>query len=199
MGHQKLAKEREMRLAETTETRCSLQSLEGRLRADLEDGKKAVHALVATTQQELVKEKDVCLAETIELRQVFECRLELLREGSFQVVNEVVKDVHDKLQKLGGELVAIQKERDAADDAITALTMVMKNSIEKERVEREKTDNDIKTQINKIKRELTEERDGSENDTSQTGTTLSPLPQASNTEVRSRSTSWSTSECSQTI
>merc|ERR1712007_272873 len=172
MGHQKLAKEREMRLAETTETRCSLQSLEGRLRVDPEDGKKAVHALVATTQQELVKEKDVCLAETIELRQVFERRLELLREGSFQAVNEV----HDKVQKLGGELVAMQKERAAADDAFTALTMVMKNSIEKERVEREKTDNDIKTQINKIKRELTEERDGSENDTSQTGTTLSPLP-----------------------
>merc|ERR1712007_103174 len=167
----------------------------GRLRVDLEDGKKALRALVVTTQQELVKQKDVCLAETIELRQGFERRLELLREESFQVGNAV----HDTVQKLGGKLVAMQKERVVADDAITALIMVMKNSIEKERLEREKTDNDIKTQINHIKKELTEERDESENDTSKTGTILTPLWQASDTEVRSRSTSWSTSECSQTI
>merc|ERR1712007_115559 len=35
---------------------------------DLQDGKKALHALVVTTLQELVKQKDVCLAETIELQ-----------------------------------------------------------------------------------------------------------------------------------
>merc|ERR1712007_418149 len=165
----------------------------GRLRVDLEDGKTALHALVVTTEQELVKQKDVCLAETIELRQGFERRLELLREESFQVGNEV----HDQVQKFGGELVAMQKERVVADDAITALIMVIKNLIQKERLAREKTDNDIKTQINNIKQELTEERDGSENDTSKTGT-LSPLWQASDTGVRSRSTSWSTSEYSQT-
>merc|ERR1712007_270329 len=68
-------------------------------------------------------------------------------------------EVHDKVQKIGGELVAMQKERVGADDAITALIMVIKNSIEKERLEREKTDKG----------------------------------------VRSRSTSWSTSEYSQTI
>merc|ERR1712007_18302 len=141
---------------ETTEIRCSLQRLKGGLREDLEDGKKALHALVVTTQQEFVKQKDVCLAETMELRQGFERRLELLREE--QVRNEV--------HKLGGELVAMQKERVVADDAITALITVVKNSIEKERLE-------------------------SENDTSKTGTMLSPLWQASDTEVRSRSTSWS--------
>merc|ERR1712007_114436 len=80
------------RLDETTETRCSLQRLEGRSRVDLQDGKKVLHALVVTTEQELVKQKDVCLAETIELRQGFERRLELLREESFQVGNEA----HDK-------------------------------------------------------------------------------------------------------
>merc|ERR1712007_226422 len=83
------------------------------------------------TQQELVKQKDVCLAETIEL-QGFERGLELLREESFQVGNEV----HDKVQKLGGELVAMRKERVVADDAITALIMVIRDSIEKERLER---------------------------------------------------------------
>merc|ERR1712107_570319 len=97
-------------------------------------------------------------------------------------------EVHNKVQKLGGELLVMQKEHVVAYDAITALIMVMKNSIEKERLEREKTDNDIKTQINNIKQELTKERDESENDTSKT------LWQASDTEVRSRSTSWSTSE-----
>merc|ERR1712007_227574 len=183
--HQDLSREREMRLDETTEIRCSLQRLKGGLRVDLEDGKKALHALVVTSQQEFVKQKDVCLAETMEFRQGFERRLELLREE--QVRNEV----HDKVQKLGGELVAMQKERVVADDAITALITVVKNSIEKERLEGEKTDNDIKTQINNIKQELSEERDESENDTSKTGTMLSPLWQASDTEVRSRSTSWS--------
>merc|ERR1719454_2267355 len=186
--HQELSREGEMRLDETIEIRCSLQRLKGQLWVDLEDGKKALHALVVNTQQELVKQKDMCLAETIELRQGFERRLELLREE--QERNEV----HNKVQKLGGELLVMQKERVVADDAITALIMVMKNSIEKERLEREKTDNDIKTQINNIKQELTKERDESENDTSNTVTTLSPLWQASDTEFRSRSTSWSTSE-----
>lgn len=101
------------------------------------------------------------MAEAIELQKGFERRLELLREGSFLVGNEV----HDKVLKLGGELVAMKKASSAADDTITALTMVMKNSIEKERVEWEKTDNDNKTELNKTKQEeLTEERDASENE-----------------------------------
>jgi len=194
--HEELDREREMCLADATETHCSLPSLEGRLRVDLKDGNKVVHPFVVTTQQELLQEKGVCLAETIDLQEGFEHRLELSREGSYPVGNQV----HDEVQKLGGELVAMHKESAAADEAITTLTMVMKNSIEKERVEWEKTDNENRTQINNIQQgELTEETDESENDTSKTGTVSSPLSQASDTEVRSRSTSWSTSEGSQSI
>jgi len=79
-------------------------------------------------------------------------------------------------------VVSMQKERAAADDAITILTKVMKNSIEKERAEWEKIDNDIKTQINNIKQELTEEEDESENGTSKAGTTLSPLSRRHQTQ-----------------
>jgi len=89
-------------------------------------------------------------------------------------------------------LLSMPKERAASDDAITRLMTLMKNSIEKERAEWEKADNDIKTHINNIEQELTEERDESENNTRKTGTTLSS--QASDTEVRSRSSSWSTLE-----
>merc|ERR1711871_391324 len=164
-------------------------------------GDAAVRALVVAIQKELGREKDMrlaetnatwcnmqSLAETIELRKGFERRLELLTEESFRVGYDVI----DKVQKLDDELVAMPKELVAADDAIMEPMMVMKNSIETERVERERTNNDIKTQINNSKQEITEERDESENDTSETETTLSPRSQASDTEVRSHSTSWST-------
>jgi len=176
------------------------------------------------TEQEIIEHvKDTCNTE----RTFSVVSAQLGIESS--TTSELICDISDRLKRLSHELGTevqgriisnktrrglqcleekqrVDHEDGGAAVAITVLTMVMKNLIEKERVEREKTDNDIETQINKIKRELAEEKDESENDSIQTGTTLSPLSQAlsplsqaSDTEVRSRFTSWSTPECSQTI
>merc|ERR1712007_362102 len=69
----------------------------------------------------------------------FEGRLELLGKESFQTGNEI----HDKVKKLHDELQAEQRERLAADDEITALTMMARNLIEKETRERQKHEEEV--------------------------------------------------------
>merc|ERR1712137_1531535 len=69
----------------------------------------------------------------------FEARMELLGKESSQMGNEI----YDKVRKLNDELQAEQRERAAADDEITALTMVARNLIEKETRERQKHEEEV--------------------------------------------------------
>merc|ERR1712007_320562 len=159
----------------------------------------SVCALVVATQLELDKEKHLRLSETNKTRRGLQCLEEkqrVDREDGEAAMHALVVAIHQDLAKEREMRLAETTETRCSlqslegrlrVDRFTALTVVMENSIEKERIEREKIHNDIKTQINNIKQELTEERHKRENDTSWTESTLSLLSQASET-------SWSTSE-----
>jgi len=187
---QELGKEKDMRLAETNATWCNLQSLEGRLKNREEDD-KALHFFVAANQQELSKEKNMRLAEATELGRRLQtlegCLTQHLQDLKLSVDDkrsnaimmhdrlaenlnqmkaavdaqeilrlQATQEIHNKVKKLSGRVEAVQRECVAAGDETTALTTVMKYSIEKEKVERKNADNHINTQINKMNQKLTE-------------------------------------------
>jgi len=187
--------------AETSEVHHSIQILEGRLKVEHEEGDKAMQALVVATQQELAEEKDMCLAETTELRgslqtlegcltqhlqdlkltvdeercngiRMHDCLAEYLNQMKAAVNAQETRrlqasyEMNDKVKRLSGDLESVKRKCAAADDEITALKTVVKNAIEKEQARQEKTDNHIKTQINNVRRELIDHKGERDNECS---------------------------------
>merc|ERR1712137_530814 len=105
---------------------------------DMEELDKAVKSLRVAMDLEVRTRTDEMSQSSTSLSR-FENRLELLGKESFQMGNEI----HDKVKKLNDELQAEQRERLAADDEITALTMTARNLIEKETRERQKHEEEV--------------------------------------------------------
>merc|ERR1712137_523878 len=105
---------------------------------DMEELDKAVKSLRVAMDLEVRTRTDEMSQSSTSLSR-FENRLELLGKESFQMGNEI----YDKVRKLNDELQAEQRERLAADDEITALTMTARNLIEKETRERQKHEEEV--------------------------------------------------------
>lgn len=93
-------------------------------------------------------------------------------------------EMNDKAEKLSGELEGVQRKCVAVHDEITELAMVLKNSIENEKVRQEKTDDHIKTQINNVQRELTQLRCEHDNECSMLNRFLKNFEEQLSTDVK---------------
>jgi len=151
---QELSKERDVRLVEAAELGRALQTLEGCLTQHLQDFKLSVDA--ERSNGIMMHDR---LAENLT-----QMKAEVNAQETLRL--QTTHEMHDKVKKLSGELEAVRRECVAADDEITALTMVMESSIAKEKVEREHVDNHINSQINNVKQELIEQRGAHDNECS---------------------------------
>jgi len=111
---------------------------------------RSVKALSALFDVEM-KSREADMVDKSTLLACLEKRLESLELDQRQVSS----DFQVKLKKLGDELQSETKERTAADDEITSITMIAKNLIEKESRERQKNEeehgkrhHDLTTKVN---------------------------------------------------